>query len=124
MAKRNIEQWKPVDMEALEQGMREAALRDEAKAFSELIAQIPDSQGEVVCPECQQFMKSLGKREKEIVSLLGAEIIERTYYECTEPGCNSHRFPKDELLDISKIENGSLKFNAALTAASLALNQS
>jgi hypothetical protein len=102
VAKRGFEQGKTVDMEALEQGMREAALRDGAKAFSGLIAQMPDCQGEVVCPECRQFMRSLGKREKELVSLLGAGIIERTYYECTRTGCNSHRFPKDELLDISK----------------------
>ena len=87
-------------MEDLEQGMREAALRDGAIALSELLRKIPDSINEVLCPKCKQPMRNHGKREKEITSLLGLGRISRIYYSCSTPGCNSYRIPKDELLDI------------------------
>jgi hypothetical protein len=82
--------------------MREAALRDGSRMLSELLAIIPDGTEEVLCPKCGQSMHRQGKREKELVSLLGRGVVSRTYYSCATPGCNSHRFPKDELLDIFK----------------------
>lgn len=80
--------------------MREAALRDGAKALSELLNKIPDSLTEVFCPKCKQPMHNHGKREKEIISLLGYGTISRIYYSCNTPDCKFYRFPKDELLDI------------------------
>ncbi|MHB1421553.1 MAG: hypothetical protein ACYCX4_18570, partial [Bacillota bacterium] len=88
-------------MEALEQGMREAALRDGSKALSKLLSEIPDYNGrDIQCLKCNKPMSNLGRRGKEIKSLLGDGIISRMYYECTDSDCKEHRFPKDELLDI------------------------
>lgn len=101
VAKRSIRRGEIPDMETLEQGMREAALRDGSKALSKLLSEIPEyNGGDIQCLECCKPMSNLGRREKEIKSLLGDGIISRMYYECTDADCKEHRFPKDELLDI------------------------
>ena len=51
-----------------------------------------------MCPDCENEMKNLGKRSKNIVSLLGEGTISRNYYGCE---CGCHKLPKDELLGIS-----------------------
>jgi len=54
-----------------EQGMREAALRDGSKVMSKLLSEIPDSSsGSVQCPKCNNSMNNLGRKEKDIISLL------------------------------------------------------
>ncbi len=86
-------------MRDLEVGMREAALRDGSRALSILLSGIPDNNGDGVCCDiCNTQMNNLGRREKNIVSLLGEGTLSRMYYQC--PDCNRHRFPKDELLDV------------------------
>lgn len=101
VAKRSIKRGDIADMEALEQGMRDAALRDGSNALSKLLSEMPDYNGnEILCHRCGKSMDNLGVRKKEIISLLGKGIISRKYYECTDTDCKEHRFPKDELLDI------------------------
>src|SRR5665647_823945 len=101
VAKRSIKRGDIADMEALEQGMRDAALRDGSNALSKLLSEMPDYNGnEILCYRCGKSMDNLGVRKKELISLLGKGIISRKYYECTDTDCKEHRFPKDELLDI------------------------
>lgn len=89
-------------MRDLEQGMREAALRDGSRALSKLLSEIPDYYGDgVFCNICSKPMDNLGRRKKGIISLLGEGTISRMYYGCIDPDCEGHRFPKDELLDIA-----------------------
>ena len=85
-----------VDMEALEQGMRVAALKDGARHLGLLIARIGN--GSMECPECDTIINNIGLRKKEVTTLLGETTVERLYCKC--PGCNTHSFPKDRLLDI------------------------
>ena len=88
-------------MEDLEEGMREAALRDGSRMLSALLSQIPDSDKQVLCPVCQQQAYRDGTRTKQLISLLGEGSVSRTYYSCRQPGCPGHCFPKDEYLDIN-----------------------
>lgn len=83
-------------MEALEQGMRIAALEDGARYLSLLLKDIGD--GSTDCPECSTGMKALGNRKKTVTTLLGVTTVERLYCRC--PACETHSFPKDRLLDI------------------------
>lgn len=91
------------DTVEIENGMREAALKDGSNALCRLLSMLPDYQGTGInCRDCTQPMKLLGKRDKDILSLLGEGKFERGYYECINPDCKSHQTPKDEILDISK----------------------
>ena len=102
VVRRNIRQGTIPEMEEIERGMREAALRDGSRALSMLLREIPDCyEKDVICTVCGKLMDNLGRREKEIISLLGEGTVSRMYYECTVPDCKEHRFPKDEMLDIS-----------------------
>jgi hypothetical protein len=84
-------------MEALEQGMRAAAMKDGAAALTNLLRSITES-GPLACPDCHALMESHGRRSKEIVTLLGEVCMDRRYYLC--PNCEGHGFPKDTLLDV------------------------
>ena len=89
-------------MNEIETGMREAALRDGSKALSVLLSEMPDHGVEgVLCNICSSQMDIIGRRDKNIISLLGEGVLSRMYYECTNKTYASHRFPKDESLDIS-----------------------
>ena len=69
-----------VDMEALEQGMRAAALRDGAIALAGLLKNIVDHEpGPLACPHCVTRMESQGRRSKQIITLLGETTIDRAY---------------------------------------------
>jgi Uncharacterised protein family (UPF0236) len=88
-------------MEALEQGMRAAALKDGAAALAVLLRNIVDHKpGPLACPHCVTRMKSHGRRSKRIITLLGETTVDRAYYSC--PRCDGHLFPKDALLDIER----------------------
>lgn len=88
-------------MDALEQGMRAAALKDGATALASLLRKVGDpAPGTVRCPECESPMESQGRREKQLTTLLGSTTLERPYYSCTRPGCHGHAFPKDRVLDV------------------------
>ena len=86
-------------MEALEQGMRAAAMKDGAMALTALLRSIADH-GPVACPHCRAPMESQGRRSKEVVTLLGEVTVDRRYYLCIHPDCEGRGFPKDDLLDI------------------------
>lgn len=86
-------------MEALEQGMRAAAMKDGATALAALLQSITES-GPVACPHCHVLMESRGRRSKEIVTLLGEVTIDRRYYTCPHADCDGSGFPKDTLLDV------------------------
>lgn len=90
-----------VDMEALEQGMRAAAMKDGATALTALLCSIADH-GPAVCPHCRTPMESQGRRSKEIITLLGEVTVDRRYYRCTRPECNGRLVPKDVLLDMER----------------------
>lgn len=83
-------------MDALEQGMRAAAMKDGATALASFLASIPES-GPVACPRCQGPVASHGRRPKEIITLLGEVALDRRYYLCP---CGERFFPKDSLLDV------------------------
>jgi hypothetical protein len=85
-----------LDMRKIEEGFRKAALSDASVVFSRLLSDIPESVP--VCPKCGGTMRSLGKRKKNITSLLGEGEITRDYYECEN--CHEHSAPKDAFLGI------------------------
>jgi hypothetical protein len=103
MAERAYARTGVVDMDALEQGMRAAAMKDGAAALSSLLSKIGDpAPGTVACPDCAARMESLGRRRKDLTTLLGTTPLERPYYACRQPGCEGHAFPKDALLDVAE----------------------
>jgi hypothetical protein len=85
-----------LDMREIEEGFRKAALSGASVIFSRLLSDIPESTP--VCPKCGSTMRGLGKRKKNITSLLGEGEITRGYYECEN--CHEHSIPKDDLLGI------------------------
>jgi hypothetical protein len=85
-----------LDMREIEEGFRKAALSGASVVFSRLLSDIPESIP--ICPKCGGEMRELGKRKKNITSLLGEGEITRGYYECEK--CHEHSIPKDELLGI------------------------
>jgi hypothetical protein len=88
-------------MEALEQGMRAAAMKDGAEALAALFRSIADHEpGPAACPHCLAPMESHGRRSKEVITLLGEVTYDRTYYICPRPDCEGRGFPKDTLLDV------------------------
>lgn len=90
-------------MDALEQGMRAAALKDGAAALACLLSKMGDpAPGTVRCPLCSGPMESLGRRQKEIKTLLGSTPLDRPYYACKRAGCSGHAFPKDQALDLEE----------------------
>jgi hypothetical protein len=51
----------------------------------------------VVC-RCGRRMESRGKRRKELRTILGPVVYERSMFQC--PGCGATRYPGDEALDV------------------------
>ena len=81
--------------------MRAAALMDGAAALESLLEKIGDpAPATVQCPKCSAPMESTGRREKEIITLLGSTGLSRQYCACTRPECNGHALPKDRMLDV------------------------
>lgn len=85
-----------LNIREIEEGFRKAALSDAGVIFYSLLSDIPESIP--VCPKCGSAMRELGKRKKNITSLLGEGEITRGYYECEN--CREHSIPKDEFLGI------------------------
>lgn len=96
----DISTGNPPTMQEMESGMKDAALKEGAKVLSKIISKLSDSTKEIHCPKCNGDMVNIGKRSKEIVSLLGEGVITRRYYKCTNPKCMNHYFPKDKMLNI------------------------
>lgn len=101
VSRRNIEKHTIPRMEDLEIGLREAALRDGAKALSKVLEDIPEKKT-IPCNKCSSEMKFIDTREKGLTSLLGETTLKRNYYECINPECKNHSFPKDTQLDVKQ----------------------
>jgi hypothetical protein len=86
-----------VDISKAEQAFKDAALAAGNEAFLTFLSSLTERTP--TCPRCGGMMRSQGKREKRIVSMLGEGYISRTYYECGD--CGAHIFPKDEALGMS-----------------------
>jgi hypothetical protein len=82
-----------VDLVAAEKELRDAALADAGKLFASLLSSIEPPIP--VCPSCNKEMASSGRRDKEVVSLMGTGTVSRRYYSC--PECNTHAVPLDVL---------------------------
>jgi len=88
---------------------REAALAGGRRALSHFLSNIRETVP--LCPKCDGLMRNLGKREKQIVTLLGECKFDRNYYECDcgndcESGGNTkyhyeHSVPKDDIIGVS-----------------------
>jgi len=96
----NISSGNMPSMQEIEVEMRNAALKDGAKVLLKILSDLPDSVGETLCEKCNSEMKNIGKRSKELISLLGNGKIKRRYFKCTNPECKNHSFPKDIRLNI------------------------
>ena len=97
-----------INMPELEILFREAALAAGRLALSNFLSNIPESVPQ--CPKCNEPMRNLGKRDKQIVTLLGECKYKRNYYGCdcadnynigSEAGRNEYAVPKDEKLGVS-----------------------
>jgi len=89
-----------VDLEAWETGLRAAVLSAGAKALGELLDGIGSGrQAEPMhCPSCAQRMQSVGRRTKQLLTILGPVRYRRTRLHC--PRCGRTAYPGDALLDI------------------------
>lgn len=88
-----------MDLEAWEDSLRRAALGAGAKVLERLLEGIGSggSMGAVLCP-CGGNMNSVGRRSKEIRTILGSVRFNRSLYQC--PRCGAWRLPGDELLGV------------------------
>jgi hypothetical protein len=96
-----------MDMSELETLFREAALAAGRLALSRFLSNIPEATP--LCPKCNEPMRNHGKREKQIVALLGACTYDRNYYGCfcadehsfnKETYQNEYAIPKDVNLGV------------------------
>ena len=82
-----------VTMDEIEESFREAALNCGRIALSKFLTEMDEEAP--ICPSCVEKMRNHGKREKQIVTLLGSCEYSRNYYGCE---CGEHAIPKDEML--------------------------
>jgi hypothetical protein len=85
-----------VTMNEIEESFREAALSCGRIALSKFLSEMNEETP--LCPKCGEKMMNHGKREKQIVTLLGSCAYSRNYYGCE---CGEHAIPKDESLNVS-----------------------
>jgi hypothetical protein len=83
-------------MTEIETAFRDAALCCGAMALSKFISEMPESTP--FCPKCGVPMRNHGRRDKQIVSLLGESEFSRNYYGCN---CGEYAIPKDDKLGIA-----------------------
>jgi hypothetical protein len=76
-----------------------AVLACGAKVLTEMLAEHGSGrrEEEVVC-RCGERMESQGVRRKELLTILGRVVYERSRFKC--PGCGATRYPGDEALDV------------------------
>jgi len=87
------------DLEAWETALRAAVLACGAKVLAGMLAEHGSGrrEKEVVC-RCGQRMESEGVRPKELLTILGPVVYERSMFRC--PSCRATRYPGDEALDV------------------------
>lgn len=84
-----------MDWSLTERQLREAALRDGSAMFCRLLSEMEEEIPR--CPKCGQAMIRKESRSKNIVSLMGEGVVERSYYKCGK--CHEYSIPKDRLID-------------------------
>ena len=86
-------------MEAWETAVRVAVLACGAKVLAGMLAAHGSGRREepVLC-RCGQRMESEGVRRKELLTILGPVVYERSRFTCS--GCGATRYPGDEALDV------------------------
>lgn len=86
-------------MEAVETALKAAVLAAGARVLEELLASVGvGRQKEAVACACGGTMKSQGRREKLLHTLLGPVQFKRSLFQC--PDCKATRYPGDEALGI------------------------
>jgi hypothetical protein len=87
------------DLEAWETALRAAVLSVGAKVLGELLQGVGAGKvgHEVLC-RCGTRMESQGLKQKELLTILGPVIYNRSMFQC--PTCGVTRYPGDETLDI------------------------
>jgi len=87
------------DLESWETALRVAVLACGAKVLAGLLAEQGSGrrEEEVVC-RCGGRMESQGVRPKELLTILGPVVYERSMFKC--PRCQRTRYPGDEALDV------------------------
>ncbi|MGB9005968.1 MAG: hypothetical protein WCB96_09610, partial [Candidatus Aminicenantales bacterium] len=87
------------DLESWETALRVAVLACGAKVLAGLLAEQGSGrkEEEVVC-RCGGRMESQGVRPKELLTIMGPVVYERSMFKC--PRCRRTRYPGDEALDV------------------------
>jgi len=85
-----------VTMNEIEESFREAALICGRIALSKFLSEMTEETP--ACPVCGNKMRNYGRREKQIITLLGGCEYSRNYYGCE---CGEHTIPKDDALNVS-----------------------
>jgi len=87
------------DLEAWETALRAAVLSAGANVLGELLDGVGAGRMDhgILC-SCGTRMQSQGLKHKELLTILGPVIYNRSMYQC--PACGATRYPGDETLDI------------------------
>ena len=90
---------KQADLEAWETALRAAVLCAGGKVLGELLQGVGGGRVDraILCP-CGAQMESRGLRQKELLTILGPVIYNRSMFQC--PACGATRYPGDETLDL------------------------
>ncbi len=90
---------KEADLEAWETALRAAVLCAGANVLGELLRGVGVGRvgRAILCP-CGTRMESQGLKRKELLTILGPVIYNRSMFQC--PACGATRYPGDEELDI------------------------
>lgn len=89
------------DLEAVESSVRAAMLEGGKGLLGQFMTQAGAASSEqaVTCPQCRLPMKGTGRRDKQVLTILGHLTYTRSRYQC--PKCRRVRFPGDEALDLA-----------------------
>ena len=90
-----------MDLESWELGLRRAVLAAGAKLLQEMLAGVGSGRPDepVVC-DCGSRMKSRGRKDKRIKTILGEIQFRRSIFAC--PDCGAGRIPGDEILGVAR----------------------
>lgn len=106
---------KQADLEAWETALRAAVLSAGAKVLGELLQGVGAGRVDhgIVC-SCGTRMESHGLKQKELLTILGPVIYNRSMFQC--PACGATRYPGDETLDIvDTTRSPGVDYNVVLT---------
>ena len=90
---------KEADLEAWETALRAAVLCAGANVLGELLQGVGVGRvgRAILCP-CGVRMESQGLKQKELLTMLGPVVYDRSMFQC--PACGATRYPGDEQLDL------------------------